>query len=173
MTFKGTILIIQGLHAVQNQTNNNLLCCYYSAIKNYCWESVLDEQQFQELSPLHFLWTFQALNLNCNSGTFKELPSILPCEQRFLSCMTFSVYKVVRVAFLSPTTQLTSHMNDFINAKSNAREKTLLVGNRLKAKKGQRVEKDRNQMSVGTVGQHTPDTEKSTNYYSLVHLVVW
>ena len=101
VTFKGTILIIQGHHAVQNQSNNNLLCCYYSPIKNYCWESVLDEQQFQELSPLHFLRTFQALNLNCNSGTFKELPSILPCEQRFLSCMTFSVYKVVCVAFLS------------------------------------------------------------------------
>ena len=28
VTFKGTILIIQGLHAVQNQSNNNLLCCY-------------------------------------------------------------------------------------------------------------------------------------------------
>ena len=28
--------IIQGLHAMQNQSNNNLLCCYYSAIENYC-----------------------------------------------------------------------------------------------------------------------------------------
>ena len=93
--------IIQGLHAVQNQSNNNLLCRYYSAIKNYCWESVLDEQQFQELSPLHFLRTFLALNLNCNSRTFKELPSILLREQRFLSCMTSSVYEVVRMAFLS------------------------------------------------------------------------
>ena len=70
--------IIQGLHAVQNQSNNNLLCCYYSAIKNYCCESVLDEQQFQELSPLHFLRTFQALNLNFNSITFKELKYTTP-----------------------------------------------------------------------------------------------
>ena len=62
---------------------------------------MLDEQQFQELSPLHFLRTFQALNLNFNSRTFKELPSILLREQRFLSCMTFSVYEVVRMAFLS------------------------------------------------------------------------
>ena len=73
-----------------------------------------------------------------------------------------------------PTTQLTSHVNDFINAKSNAREKTLLAGYKLKAKKGQRVEKDRNQMSIGTVDLHTPDTEcQSKNYYSLVYLVVW
>lgn len=64
-------------------------------------------------------------------------------------------------------------MNDFINAKSNAREKTLLTGYRLKAKKGQRVEKDRNQMSIGTVDLHTPHTEQSKNYYSLVYLVVW
>ena len=64
-------------------------------------------------------------------------------------------------------------MNDFINTKSNAREKTLLAGYRLKAKKGQRVKKDRNRMSVGTIGQHTSDTEQSKNYYSLVYLVMW
>ena len=101
------IFIIQGLHAVQNQSNNNLLCCYLilplkvfvvpinparlTAPGSPRMEFVLDEQQFQELSPLNFLRTFQALNLNCNSRTFKELPSILLCEQRFLSCMTFNV----------------------------------------------------------------------------------
>ena len=68
MTFKVTILIIQGLHAVQNQSNNNLLCSYlilplkvFVAPINPAWltapgsprmEFVLDEQQFQELSPL-------------------------------------------------------------------------------------------------------------------------
>ena len=45
----------------------------------------------------------------------------LPCEQKFLSCMAFSVYEVIRVACLSRT-------NDFVNAKSHAREKPLLAG---------------------------------------------
>ena len=27
--------------------------------------------------------------------------SVLPCEQRLLSCMAFSVYEVIRVTFLS------------------------------------------------------------------------
>ena len=66
-------------------------------VENLCWMS----NNFQELSSLNFLRTFQALNFDCNSRTFKELPSILPCEQRFLSCMTFSVYEVIRMAFLS------------------------------------------------------------------------
>ena len=32
-----------------------------------------------------------------------EEDMLLLCEQRFLSCMAFSVYEVVRVAFLSRT----------------------------------------------------------------------
>ena len=52
-------------------------------------------------------------------------------------CMAFSVYEVVRVAYQSrswfviyaPTTRQTaSHANDFVNAKSYAREKALLAG---------------------------------------------
>ena len=35
-----------------------------------------------------------------------------PRQQMFLSCMAFSVYEVVRVACLS------SHANDFVNAKN-------------------------------------------------------
>ena len=69
----------------------------------------------------------------------------LPCEKRFFSCMAFSVYEVIRVACLSrgwfvynPCLFLTasnqtnyaqaSHANDFVNAKSHARKKPLLVG---------------------------------------------
>ena len=61
-----------------------------------------------------------------------------PCEQRFLSCMAFSVYEVVGVACQSrswfvlytpkPTTRLTTDANDFVNAKSHEREKPLLTG---------------------------------------------
>ena len=42
----------------------------------------------------------------------------VPCEQRFLSHMAFSVKK---------TTQQTSQANDFVNAKSHGREKPLLL----------------------------------------------
>ena len=38
---------------------------------------------------------------------------VIPCKQRFLSCMAF--------------TRQTSHANDFVNAKSHAREKPLLA----------------------------------------------
>ena len=40
----------------------------------------------------------------------------LPCEQRFLSWMAFSIYKFIRVAclFHKPTTWLTSDTNDFV-----------------------------------------------------------
>ena len=45
-----------------------------------------------------------------NKSFFYSLLSyeFLPCEQRFLSCMVFSAYEVVRVAFQSrkPTSQL-------------------------------------------------------------------
>ena len=53
--------------------------------------------------------------------------SVLPCEQRLLSCMAFTVSEVIRVACLScswyvyaPTRQ-TSHVNVFVNGKSHAR----------------------------------------------------
>ena len=38
---------------------------------------------------------------------------VIPCKQRFLICMAF--------------TRQTSHANDFVNAKSHAREKPLLA----------------------------------------------
>ena len=51
---------------------------------------------------------------------------------------SFGVYEVVRVACLSrswffipinkPTMRQASHVNDFVNAKSHAKEKTLLAG---------------------------------------------
>ena len=40
----------------------------------------------------------------------------LHCEQRFLSCMAFSVYIVVQVAY-KPTTRLASDTNDFTSAR--------------------------------------------------------
>ena len=59
------------------------------------------------------------------------LKASLPCEQTFLSCMDFSVYDVVRAAFMSrsfiflrpgayktPTTRLTSQANDFVITKT-------------------------------------------------------
>ena len=63
----------------------------------------------------------------------------------FLSCIAFSDYVVVRVACLlrswfvyiknKPTTcmRLTSHANEFINAKSHTREKPLPVGQNMVA----------------------------------------
>ena len=47
--------------------------------------------------------------------------------------MGFSVHEVIRVSCLSrdvnkPTTRQTRHANDFVNAKSHAREKPLLAG---------------------------------------------
>ena len=54
---------------------------------------------------------------------------VIPCEQRFLFCMGFSVYEFVRVVCQSlVTTRVTSDAYDFINAKSHAREKSLLAG---------------------------------------------
>ena len=71
----------------------------------------------------------------------------LPCEQTFLSCMAFSIYEVICVACLwcrwfclcpprngkrgvltKSMAQQTSHANNFVNAKGNAREKLLLAG---------------------------------------------
>ena len=60
----------------------------------------------------------------------------LPCEQTFPSFMAFSVYdwsrsrglSVAWLVCLRPTTLQTSHENDFVNAKSHAREKPLLAG---------------------------------------------
>ena len=44
----------------------------------------------------------------------------IPCEQKFLSYMAFSVHGVV--LSLKRTARLTSDANDFVNAKSHARE---------------------------------------------------
>ena len=44
----------------------------------------------------------------------------IPCEQKFLSYMAFSVHEVV--LSLKRTARLTSDANDFVNAKSHARE---------------------------------------------------
>ena len=69
----------------------------------------------------------------------------LTCEHTFLSFMAFSVYGVVHVACLShmwlgfsettsgvlqryASTRQKSYSNDFVNAKSHAREKPLLAG---------------------------------------------
>ena len=46
---------------------------------------------------------------------------VIFCEQRFLSCMAFSVNEVVRV-----TTRLTSHANDLVNAKSHAKGRSVI-----------------------------------------------
>ena len=65
----------------------------------------------------------------------------VPCKQRFLSGMAFRVNEVIRVACQSHswfvlytlggvnklTTRQTSHTNDFVNAKSHARKKSLLA----------------------------------------------
>ena len=70
------------------------------------------------------------------SNLLDNLWDRVPCEQRFLFCMVFTIYKVIRVACLSRswfvlvnklTTQQTSHVNYFVNAKSHAREKPLLA----------------------------------------------
>ena len=50
-----------------------------------------------------------------------------------LSCMAFSVYEVIRVSCLSRSwfvyvTRQTRNANDFVNAKTHAREKPLLAG---------------------------------------------
>ena len=49
-----------------------------------------------------------------------ECTSNLPCEQRFVSCMAFSVCGVVR-------TWLVCHATDFITAKSHSKKKPLLA----------------------------------------------
>ena len=51
------------------------------------------------------------------------------CEQRFLTCMAFSVYEVVRVACQSRSDKrLTDDANEFVKAKSHTKEKPLLAG---------------------------------------------
>ena len=66
----------------------------------------------------------------------------VPCKQRLLSGMAFSVNEDVRVACQSHSwfvlytlggvsklaMRQTSHTNDFVNAKSHAREESLLTG---------------------------------------------
>ena len=51
--------------------------------------------------------------------------------KRFLSCMVFIAYEVIRVACLrrviKPTARQTSHANDLVKPKSHAREKPLLA----------------------------------------------
>ena len=74
-------------------------------------------------------------------------------EQGFLSCMALSVYEVVRVLGFRVvtlvvsfsqgvnklTTRQTSHANDFVNDKSNAKEKPLLAGYRNKQAENNRL----------------------------------
>ena len=54
---------------------------------------------------------------------------LYPVNKRFIFCMAISVYEVVRVAGFTkkPATRLISEAIDFVNAKSHAREKSLLV----------------------------------------------
>ena len=60
---------------------------------------------------------------------------LLSCEQKFLSGIAFSIYELICVAASlftpprenKPTTRLTSHRKDFVNAKSHARKKPLLA----------------------------------------------
>ena len=67
------------------------------------------------------------LNLSGGGGTGWSQP---PASCNLLPF--YSVYEVIRVAFLLrswlTTTRQTSHMNDFVNVKSHAREKPLLAG---------------------------------------------
>ena len=52
-----------------------------------------------------------------------------PREQRFLTCMAFSVYEIVRVACHSRSDKrLTDDANEFVNAKTHTKEKPLLAG---------------------------------------------
>ena len=66
------------------------------------------------------------LNLSGEGGTGWSQP---PASCNLLP---FSVYEVIRVAFLLrswlTTTRQTSHMNDFVNVKSRARENLCLQG---------------------------------------------
>ena len=57
-----------------------------------------------------------------------QVLTMQPCEQRFLTCMAFSVYEVVRVAFQSSSDKrLTDDANEFVNAKSHSKQKPLLA----------------------------------------------
>ena len=66
------------------------------------------------------------LNLSGGGGTGWSQP---PASCNLLP---FSVYEVIRVVFLLrswlTTTRQTSHVNDFVNVKSHAKEKPLLAG---------------------------------------------
>ena len=85
-------------------------------LQNYCSQ------------PIHAV-VLQPILIWCSTYT-----QIL-CEQRFISCMAFSIYKVYRVGSLhvpwenKPIMQLASHTNDFVDAKSHARENLCLQGN--------------------------------------------
>ena len=61
--------------------------------------------------PFHNVWVFIA-QLVEHSFAIK-----VPCKQRFLSCMAFSINVVIPVA-CQPTTQQTSHTNNFIKLKA-------------------------------------------------------
>ena len=54
---------------------------------------------------------------------------VIPCEQWFLSCMAFSIYKVIHVACLSCLGEYkTNQLCNFVNTKSHARDEPLLAG---------------------------------------------
>ena len=66
---------------------------------------------------------------NGRSFDFLDWGVLYPVSKKFIFCMAVSVYEVVRVAGFTkkPATRLISEAIDFINAKSHAREKSLLV----------------------------------------------
>ena len=88
---------------------------------------------FYVVAPPRGLTTYLFITL-----VYKMVYKWVPCEQRFLSSMAFTVYEVVACQSRSwyvtsrgvnkPATRLTSDANDFVNARSHAREKPLLTG---------------------------------------------
>ena len=115
------------------------------------FHSCYGSEQFSFFA-LEFVCCHNRRKVNHSPPTFTVISHAhLPCEQRLLSCMAFSVYEVVRVACLSlswsvyapwetlnverfsrgvnkPITWQTSHAHDFVNAKKkHATEKPLLA----------------------------------------------
>ena len=93
----------------------------------------------QYVNNIYFYNLGFALSLVLKATYFetRKWPFSVPCEQRFLSCMAFSVYEVIRVACPSHSWFVystwtgtnpgqtnyaqTSQANDFVNTKSHAR----------------------------------------------------
>ena len=89
---------------------------------------------FHSLKPFRYIWCFQDtfMGISCNYLIYTfPLFSHLHCEQKFLSCMAFSLYKVTRIACLLHRwfvyTLGDCLPNDSINAKSHARKRPLLT----------------------------------------------